>query len=134
MAMSRRAFVIMTAGTAAAACTGCVTSAGSVTPTGYGEPVDIGTVADYPHDGVYDNFSRHRFFVLKRAGHISALSAICPHRRCAVREESGKGFVCPCHGARFDLAGQVIRGPATSNLLQLQVTEAANGHLMVHPE
>jgi hypothetical protein len=28
----------------------------------------------------------------------------------------------------------VIRGPASSNLPQLQIMEAANGHLMVHLE
>ena len=133
MEMSRRAFVIMTAGTAAAACTGCATITGTVSPSGYDGPVDIGTTADYPHDGIYGQFSRHRFFVVRREGQITVLSALCPHRRCTVREDSGKGFVCPCHGAMFDLTGQVIRGPADSNLPQLRVTEAANGHMMVHP-
>ena len=134
MNMSRRAFVIMTAGSVIATCTGCATSAGPVVLFVPGEPVDIGTAADYPHDGIYDTFVRQKFFVLRRAGHISVLSAICPHRRCTVREDPGKGFVCPCHGALFDFTGVVIRGPASSNLPQLQISEAANGHLMVQLE
>ncbi len=95
--------------------------------------MDIGTAADYPHDGVYDRFTRHQFFVLRRAGRITAISAICTHRRCTVQYELNEGFVCPCHGARFDAEGHVTGGPAPRDLPHLRVTEEVNGHLVVHP-
>jgi ubiquinol-cytochrome c reductase iron-sulfur subunit len=32
-------------------------------------------------------------------------------------EDWGGGFLCPCHGSKFDLAGRVFRGaPAPVNL------------------
>ena len=134
MGMSRRSFVIMTAGTAAAVCAGCASRNGAITPSGYSGSVAIGTTADYPHDGVYDRFIRYRFFVLRRAALFTALSAICPHRRCTVRNDPEKGFICPCHGATFVLDGRVTGGPATSGLPHLRITEATTGQLIVHPE
>lgn len=41
-----------------------------------------------------------------------ALSAICTHLRCGVKwEPESKRIVCPCHGAIYDLNGNVISGP-----------------------
>ena len=59
---------------------------------------------------------------------ILVLVAVCTHRGCtpeAVGAEAkskmgadwGGGFICPCHGSRFDLAGRVYKGsPAQVNL------------------
>lgn len=56
------------------------------------------------------------------------VEGFCTHLGCVPRHESvaeGRarlgdwwegGFVCPCHGSGFDLAGRVVRGPAPSNL------------------
>lgn len=54
-----------------------------------------------------------------------ALSLTCPHQGCTVApvEEPGgtTGFRCPCHGARFDDAGDVLGGPAPRRLERLRV-------------
>ena len=48
-------------------------------------------------------------------GSYRALGARCTHLGCRVRP--GKHVLrCPCHGAVFDLAGTVIRGPARKPL------------------
>ena len=48
-------------------------------------------------------------------GAYRALGARCTHLGCQVRP--GKQVLrCPCHGAVFDLAGTVIRGPAREPL------------------
>ena len=48
-------------------------------------------------------------------GAYRALGARCTHLGCQVRP--GKQVLrCPCHGSVFDLAGTVIRGPASKPL------------------
>lgn len=49
---------------------------------------------------------------------FKAISAICTHQGCVVSEFDGTDFVCPCHGSKFDLNGNVVQGPAPSNLRQ----------------
>lgn len=41
----------------------------------------------------------------------------CPHMRCnLVFNEEEKTWDCPCHGSRFDIDGNVIKGPANINI------------------
>jgi cytochrome b6-f complex iron-sulfur subunit len=44
-----------------------------------------------------------------------ALSRICPHQGGTV-QQSGTGFQCPQHGARFSQSGQWVGGERTSSL------------------
>lgn len=42
---------------------------------------------------------------------------LCTHLGCSPGRESEKGFLCACHGSRFDFAGRVLKGsPAPKNL------------------
>ncbi|HWF07608.1 MAG TPA: FAD-dependent oxidoreductase [Bryobacteraceae bacterium] len=50
-------------------------------------------------------------------GALHEFSAVCPHLGCLVAWNNTEStWDCPCHGSRFDRDGQVIHGPATSDL------------------
>lgn len=47
-----------------------------------------------------------------------ALDPRCTHAGCQVNPYSiaNNAIVCPCHGSQYDIAGQVVHGPAQNNL------------------
>jgi len=60
-----------------------------------------------------------------------ALSRVCPHQGGIV-QQSGSRFVCPVHGATFDLNGTWIGGQRTSSLHQYATAyDAASNTLTI---
>ncbi len=128
--MNRRQFLILS--TSAAVC-GC---AGTSSPENgaiqlRSVRIDAGPASAFAADGVYDRFRDQGFFILRKGNQLTALSAICTHRRCKLEAEADKSFYCPCHGSCFDPAGKVTEGPATRDLPTLPTTIDQNGHLLV---
>lgn len=58
-----------------------------------------------------------------------ALSRVCPHQGGIVAESNNR-FVCPNHGATFDLNGNWIGGQPTSNLHQYATTYDAGSNTL----
>jgi glycine/D-amino acid oxidase-like deaminating enzyme/nitrite reductase/ring-hydroxylating ferredoxin subunit len=59
-------------------------------------------------------------------GKIHEYSAVCPHMGCIVHWNAlEKSWDCPCHGSRFDSYGQVLNGPAVSNLKSVEGERAS---------
>ena len=54
-------------------------------------------------------------------GEVHCMSAVCPHMGGIVRWNSlEKTWDCPCHGSRFSGEGEVLNGPANSDLRKLK--------------
>jgi nitrite reductase/ring-hydroxylating ferredoxin subunit len=79
----------------------------------WGKWYRVASVADL-EDGAVRAFSAGaiRGFVIKQNGQIRALSSICTHMGCGlVYAAQKRALECPCHGASFNLSGQLNVGP-----------------------
>lgn len=71
------------------------------------------------------DFTYEGDIIIIRTGDSSyiALSKICTHEGCTVSYNSANNQLpCPCHGSVFSATGQVVSGPAQSNLRTYNVT------------
>ncbi|HWB57846.1 MAG TPA: Rieske (2Fe-2S) protein [Chthoniobacteraceae bacterium] len=123
--MNRRKFLALATAVVTAGCSGVTTTSGP------SRVIDAGPAEAFATDGVYDKFRNLGFFLIRKEGKLSALSAICTHRKCTLDAETDRSFYCHCHGSTFDPAGKVTAGPATRNLPALETAIDARGHLMV---
>ena len=117
---------------AVAACAGLCEYAGAAEaasqPT---TPVDIGTMADFPKDGVFDKFAKSdKFFVIRHEGKIYATTATCSHRKANLKLKDGT-ITCPNHGSRFTPQGTPTKGPAKISLMRYGISKNAEGHMIV---
>ena len=56
------------------------------------------------------------------SGQIHALNPVCTHAKCIVNwNNTEKSWDCPCHGARYDINGQVLTGPADRALQKVNI-------------
>lgn len=68
---------------------------------------------------------------LRRQGsQYIALLALCTHRGCEV-QALPQSYDCPCHGSRYDLAGEVLDGPAERPLPSFRVVPDGEGVAIV---
>lgn len=57
--------------------------------------------------------------IIKNIDGFLVYSARCSHLGCIIKKTDNNELVCPCHGSRFSLNGNVIKGPATGKLTTL---------------
>ena len=100
-------------------------------PVSYGPPTRraLGSPDRYP-PGVLTWVEDARVFVINDGGALRALSATCTHLGCTVRRLD-QGFVCPCHGSRYDDQGRVLGGPAPRPLRYVELSLDRRGRLVV---
>ena len=99
-----------------------VDASGPVDPAGIG-----------PGEGVVGRCRAGKVLVVRRQGHLVGLGATCTHLGCTVTwNAASRQIECPCHGAAFDLRGQVLGGPAREPLALMEVT-VEEGAIQVRP-
>ena len=96
-----------------------------------GENVFIaGKAADFKVGEVVP-FRKEKTFIVRAEGGFLAISAVCTHLHCIVNwNQVLKRFECPCHGAKFNLMGEVLEGPPPRPL-DLYKLQVAAGNLVV---
>ena len=84
-------------------------------------PLTLGSPANFPTD-IATHVTEGQLFVANAGGHLFAVSQKCPHLGCRVPfcESSGR-FERPCHGSKFDLAGEWIEGPSPRGMDQYEL-------------
>jgi cytochrome b6-f complex iron-sulfur subunit len=89
----------------------------------------IGRADEFPA-GTRQAVPGRNVFVVAEAQGVAVMSLVCTHLGCIVGE-ADEGFSCPCHGSKFSADGKVTAGPAPRPLRWLEVSQSADGSLMV---
>ena len=89
----------------------------------------IGRNSEFPN-GTIKYFKVEKVYVFSDTDGIYAISAVCTHLGCVVNKEE-TGFTCPCHGSRYDLNGNVLKGAAPKNLPWYKISLLPSGLLEV---
>lgn len=86
---------------------------------------DIESLSEIRSDeGKIVEYKNEKLAIYKDAGgEIHALSPVCTHAGCIVNwNQVEKSWDCPCHGARYDIEGNVLTGPASKELQKIHLT------------
>jgi carotenoid phi-ring synthase / carotenoid chi-ring synthase len=78
-----------------------------------------GALSETPQK-IREDFRGAPVFAWKHEGVEIAVRGACTHQGCHVAPTSD-GFLCPCHGGRFDLRGEPIAGPPKRALERLKI-------------
>ncbi len=89
----------------------------------------IGTKDEFL-SGIIKYFENEQVYVFADAEGVYAISAVCTHLGCIVKREKN-GFVCPCHGSRYDLDGKIKQGAAPKDLPWYKISMLPSGQLEV---
>lgn len=109
--------------------TGSGSGSGSAGPTCGTGATDVGAPSTFIlNKPVYT--SSGRFFVVRDAGGLFAVTALCTHEG-AVCTISGSDYRCPRHGALFTFDGTIVSGPVSTPLKHYSMCTLANGHVGV---
>ncbi|NNE69692.1 MAG: Rieske (2Fe-2S) protein [Rhodothermales bacterium] len=133
--MDRRSFVRQVAGVTAGI--GCLSMAAGCAGLPYvaAEPVDRGLrvnlldLAELDYALLDVGAGVAPIFLWRSPDGFTAVSTRCSHRGCTVSPE-GEELACPCHGSRFTFDGDVLEGPAPTDLTRFAVVQDAD-HLII---
>jgi len=97
---------------------------------GFGTQVKAVSPDAVPADTVIE-IPQARAYLTKVNDEVVALSEICPHLACRVPFcESSGWFECPCHGSKFDRAGDYMEGPSPRGMDRYAV-EVVDGVVVI---
>ncbi|MFC2088064.1 ubiquinol-cytochrome c reductase iron-sulfur subunit [Calditrichota bacterium] len=70
--------------------------------------------------------------IIKKNNNYTVFSARCSHLGCIINKTENNEFICPCHGSRYSLNGEVLKGPADKKLTALNFKiDDKNGKILI---
>jgi cytochrome b6-f complex iron-sulfur subunit len=98
-------------------------------PSRMDKRIKIGKPGSFPlNDFTY--LPEHKIYVHRDNTGMQAVSSICTHLGCAI-EKTSDGFLCPCHGSKYDKKGNIISGPALKDLSWYMLYRSPDGQVIV---
>jgi len=91
--------------------------------------IKIGDPNLYPVD-TYTYLDKYDLYIYRDYESVRAVSAVCTHLGC-ILEKTTEGFECPCHGSKYNDRGEVLSGPAPTDLKWYMLQKANDGRLVV---
>ena len=74
------------------------------------------------------------FIINKSGNELKIFSSKCSHLGCKINKLENNEIVCPCHGSRYSLNGEVLKGPSTNPLSELEhKSDLKNGNIIIYP-
>ncbi|MFC2106951.1 ubiquinol-cytochrome c reductase iron-sulfur subunit [Bacteroidota bacterium] len=61
-----------------------------------------------------------KVIVVKSGNKLEVFSSSCTHLGCAINRIDKDTLVCPCHGSRYDINGNPVKGPSVKALKKLR--------------
>jgi cytochrome b6-f complex iron-sulfur subunit len=95
---------------------------------------EAGEINDFNSGNVKNiQMGEKKISLINQNDKLYALVRTCTHMGCVPNfNKSEKAFVCPCHGSKFDIQGNVIRGPAPEPLYRASLAINNNGQIEVN--
>lgn len=85
--------------------------------------------------GVVGRSSIGKILVVRTDDRLVGVTATCTHLGCTVTwNVETRQIECPCHGARYNLRGEVLRGPARDPLDLVELSEVDEGIRVISAE
>ncbi len=69
--------------------------------------------------------------VVRYNDQIKVYSSECPHLGCRISKAEKEELICPCHGSKFNMDGEILKGPATASLRKLNFYKDPSGGELV---
>jgi len=83
-------------------------------------------------DSISEGFNIYdKVIIVKSGNNMEVFSSSCTHLGCSINRIEKDNLVCPCHGSRYDMKGNPVKGPSVEGLKSLSFVVNEEGKEIV---